>query len=101
MLGEVPQVPQSIEEFQDFLRTGMIPLRPTYYSRFVLDHPDLKDSVFEAASESSALAEHVTFLVRSFYSSAGKLTLLCPQVSPLSKVNVSSFVSRHPKGLKI
>ena len=78
MLGEVPQVPQSREEFQNFLRRGTIPLRPTFYGRFVLDHPGLKDSVFEAASESSALAKHVTFLVRRYKSSAGKLTPLLP-----------------------
>jgi hypothetical protein len=84
MLNGVPQVPQSREEFQSFLRTGAIPLRPSFYSRFVLDHPGLKGSVYEAASEGSALAEHVTFLVRYFKSSAGKLALLSPQVSPLA-----------------
>ena len=101
MLDGVPQVPQSREEFQNFLQTGAIPLSPSFYIHFVANHPELTDSIFAAGSDFNRLAAHVSGLVSDFDSSAGTLTLLCPQVSPLSKVNVCSFVGRHPKGLKI
>ena len=79
MFDEAPQVPQSREEFQKFIKTGKIPLRPSYHSGFVEAYPGLTDSVFAAGSENSGLAEIMTNLVRHFVSAAGKLTSLCLQ----------------------
>ena len=73
MLGEVSQVLQSREEFQNFLRTGAIPLMPSHHIRFVADHPGLKHSVFAAGSDYSGLASHLSVLLRSYDSAAGRL----------------------------
>ena len=94
MLDGVPQVPQSREEFQSFLRTGAIPLTPSLHIHFVANHPELTHSLFAAGSDYSGLAAYVSVLVRRYKSSAGKLNPLCLQVCPPDNVNVCSFVGK-------
>ncbi len=73
MFDGVPQVPQSREEFQNFLQSGTIPLGPFFHGRLVADHPSLTTSVFAAGSEHSNLANIMTFLVRNYVSAEGEL----------------------------
>ena len=74
MLNEIPQVPQSLDEFQQYLRTGTVALTPSYHSRLVFENPSLQGSVFAAASEGSFLARGMDALVRDYVSAAGTRT---------------------------
>ena len=90
MLGEVPQVSQSREEFQNFLRTGAIPLTPSHHIHYVANHLKLTHSVFAAGSDYSGVASRMSVLLSSYDSAAGQLIPLCLRVWSLSKVNVTS-----------
>ena len=74
MLKEIPQVPQSLDEFQQYLWTGTVALTPSYHSRLVFENPSLQGSVFAAASEGSFLARDMDALVRDYGSAAGTCT---------------------------
>ena len=68
MLGGPPQVPHSIDDFQHYLQTGAVALRPSYHSRLVADRPSLQPFAFAAASEGSHLAWRMEELVRDYES---------------------------------
>ena len=81
MLGEPPQVPQSIDEFQQYLYTGgAVALTPSYHGRLVAGCPILQDFTFAADSEDSSLAQIMTVLVKRYESAAG---IHAPYLSPI------------------
>ena len=81
MLGELPQVPQSIDEFQQYLYTGgAVALTPSYHGRLVAGCPILQNITFAAASEGSNLARRMDGLVSDYESAAG---IHAPYLSPV------------------
>ena len=73
MLGGVPEIP---EDYQQFLKTGQIPLPPSYYSSFIKLYPELQGYVFPAGSDNSDLAEIIKYLVQHYDSASGE-RLIC------------------------
>jgi hypothetical protein len=71
MLGDIPDVPQSVEEFERFIKTGRIPLPPNFYKWFIVDNPSLEQFVFAAGSNDSRLAKDVESLIASYCNAGG------------------------------
>ena len=71
MLGGLPpEVPRTIDDFQQYLLTGTVALTPSFRSRLVATCP-VQDYTFAAASEGSILAMKMTSLVGDYDSAAG------------------------------
>ena len=71
MLGDLPPVPRSIDDFRQYLLTGTVALTPSFHSLLIAERPELQDFAFAAASENSFLAQSMTVLVRGYRSVAG------------------------------
>ena len=71
MLGIPPWVPHTIDDFQQYLKSGAVALTPSFHSCLVADHPCLQAFTFAAGSEGSFLAQSMGALVRGYNPPAG------------------------------
>ena len=76
MLGDLPPVPHSIDDFQQYLLTGSVALTPSFHSFLIAKRPELQNFAFvqfapTCTSENSFLAQSMTVLVRGCRSAAG------------------------------
>ncbi|CAK0771016.1 hypothetical protein CVIRNUC_003824 [Coccomyxa viridis] len=67
MLGDLPPVPHSIDDFQQYLLTGSVALTPSFHSFLIAKRPELQNFAFvqfapTCTSENSSLAQSMTVL---------------------------------------
>ena len=71
LLGGLPQVPHSADDFQQYLQQGSVALTPSFHSRLIDEWPSFQNLAIGAASEGSTLAWSMNSLVRHYNSAAG------------------------------
>jgi hypothetical protein len=65
-----------VENFEQFLRTGQIPLPPSFYNRFIEENPSVHKFVFAAGSDDSRLARDMEVLIASYFHVGGIFVMI-------------------------